>query len=117
MRRLVFDSLPIVSTVFNTGSWCGQRNTATWIQVAFDRTVDIYGLITQGDYFYIHFYVTWFNLQYGDDELNLMYTMERQNEKVAMISFFLKTVDTIGNCQRLVFTVGVSQHMHKITNL
>ena len=29
----------------------------------------------------------------------------------------LKTVDTIGNCQRLVFTVGVSQHMHKITNL
>ena len=29
----------------------------------------------------------------------------------------LKTVDTIGNCQRLVFTLGVSQHMHKITNL
>ena len=29
----------------------------------------------------------------------------------------LKTVDTIGNCQRLVFTVGVSQHMHKIINL
>ena len=23
----------------------------------------------------------------------------------------------IGNCQRLVFTVGVSQHMHKITNV
>ena len=30
--------------------------------------------------------------------------------------FCLKTVETIGNCQRLVFTVGVSQHMHKITN-
>ena len=34
---------------------------------------------------------------------------------------FLKTVDTIGNCQRLAFTSGVSQHtctcMHKITNL
>ena len=30
---------------------------------------------------------------------------------------FLKAVDTIGNCQRLAFTVGVSQHMHKITNL
>ena len=29
----------------------------------------------------------------------------------------LKTLDTIGNFQRLVFTVGVSQHMHKITNL
>ena len=26
-------------------------------------------------------------------------------------------VDTIGNCQRLAFTVGVSQHMHKIINL
>ena len=25
--------------------------------------------------------------------------------------------NTIGNCQRLAFTVGVSQHMHKITNL
>ena len=29
----------------------------------------------------------------------------------------LKTLDTIGNCQRLAFTVGVSQHMHKLTNL
>ena len=31
--------------------------------------------------------------------------------------FVLKAVDTIGNCQRLAFTVSVSQHMHKITNL
>jgi hypothetical protein len=29
----------------------------------------------------------------------------------------LKTMDTIGNCQRLVFSLAVSQHMHKITNL
>ena len=29
----------------------------------------------------------------------------------------LKTVDSIGNCQRLSFTVSVSQYMHKITNL
>ena len=29
----------------------------------------------------------------------------------------LKAVDTIGNCKRLAFTVGVSQHMHKITNM
>ena len=29
----------------------------------------------------------------------------------------LKAVGTIGNCQRLAFTVGTSQHMHKITNL
>ena len=32
-------------------------------------------------------------------------------------TFFLKTTDTIGNCQRPVFSLGVSQHMHKITNL
>ena len=32
-------------------------------------------------------------------------------------TFPLKAVDTIGSCQRLAFTVGVSQHMHKITNL
>ena len=29
----------------------------------------------------------------------------------------VKTLDTIGNCQRPVFSLGVSQHMHKITNL
>ena len=29
----------------------------------------------------------------------------------------LKTLDTIGNCQRPVFSLGVSQHMHKTTNL
>ena len=29
----------------------------------------------------------------------------------------LKAVDTVGSCQRLACTVGVSQHMHKITNL
>ena len=26
-------------------------------------------------------------------------------------------MDTIGNCQRPVFSLGVSQHMDKITNL
>ena len=29
----------------------------------------------------------------------------------------LKTLDTIGYCQTSVFSLGVSQHMHKITNL
>ena len=29
----------------------------------------------------------------------------------------LKTLDTIGKCQRLAFSLAVSQHMHKITNL
>ena len=29
----------------------------------------------------------------------------------------LKTLDTIGNCQRQVFSLDVSQHTHKITNL
>ena len=32
-------------------------------------------------------------------------------------SSILKTLDTNGNCQRPVFSLGVSQHMHKITNL
>ena len=32
------------------------------------------------------------------------------------LSCMLKTLDTIGNCQRLVFKVGVSQHLHKINN-
>ena len=33
------------------------------------------------------------------------------------IKLSLKAVDTIGNCWRLAFTVGVSQHMHKIRKL
>ena len=32
-------------------------------------------------------------------------------------AYILKAVDTIGNCPRLNSTVGVSQNMHKITNL
>ena len=32
-------------------------------------------------------------------------------------SHTLKTVDHIGNCQRQVFSLGLSQRMHKITNL
>ena len=35
----------------------------------------------------------------------------------SVITVWLKAVDTIGNCQKLVFTLGVSHHMHKITNL
>ena len=40
----------------------------------------------------------------------------------ATCSFFskilnLKTLDTIGYCQRPVFSLGVSQKMHKVTNL
>ena len=38
-------------------------------------------------------------------------------QEMTIGNIFLKTVDTIGNCQRLAFTAGVSQHMHKITNL
>ena len=30
---------------------------------------------------------------------------------------YLKALDTFGNCQRPVFLLGVSQHMHIITNL
>ena len=28
----------------------------------------------------------------------------------------LKALDTVGNCLRPVFSLGVSQHMHEITN-
>ena len=31
--------------------------------------------------------------------------------------WLLKAVDTIGNCQSPVFSLGVSQHMHDITKL
>ena len=37
--------------------------------------------------------------------------------KFKQCKYLLKAVDTIGNCQRPVFSLGVSQHMHKITNL
>ena len=30
---------------------------------------------------------------------------------------YSKKLDTIGNCQRPVFSLCVSQHMHKVTNL
>ena len=42
---------------------------------------------------------------------------ERRSEHTDRNGESLKAVDTIGNCQRAVFSLGVSQHMHKITNL
>ena len=36
------------------------------------------------------------------------------NEDGAIV---LKTLDTIGNCQRPISSLGVSIHMYKITNL
>ena len=33
-----------------------------------------------------------------------------RNERCQTCIYFLKVVDTIGNCKRLAFTVGVSQH-------
>ena len=43
--------------------------------------------------------------------------LQSRLEQQALRAVVLKAVDTIGNCQRLAFTVGVSQHKHKITNL
>ena len=37
------------------------------------------------------------------------------NKGIFVVNLLLKTLDTIGNCQRPVFSLGVSQHMHKIT--
>ena len=52
---------------------------------------------------------------------------ERNNIDEASVHFYvapsffkcwrLNAVDTIGNCRNPVFSFGVSQHMHKITNL
>ena len=39
------------------------------------------------------------------------------NKKYILLILFLKTRDTICYCQKPVFSIGVSQHMHKITNL
>ena len=47
--------------------------------------------------------------------LSIVSAMEQVTE--VYFKIILKAVDTIGNCQRLAFTVGVSQHMHQITNL
>ena len=46
-----------------------------------------------------------------------LHVQAQERCKVQYNKTFLNAVDTIGNCQRLAFTVYVSQHMHKITNL
>ena len=38
-------------------------------------------------------------------------------QKQQIVIQLLKAVATFGNCQRPVFSLAVSQHMHKITNL
>ena len=42
---------------------------------------------------------------------------QKHNLSVIHTSCSLKTMDTIGSCQRLVFPLGVSQHMLKTKNL
>ena len=46
-----------------------------------------------------------------------VWVFEVRNQHELTHHSVLKTLDTIGNCQRTVFSLGVSQHMHKITNL
>ena len=36
---------------------------------------------------------------------------------MAKVQIGLKVLDTFGNCQRPVFSLAVSLHMHKVTNL
>ena len=43
-------------------------------------------------------------------QASFLYRTDRYN------STYLKTLDTFGNCQRRVFSLGVSQHVHKITD-
>ena len=40
-----------------------------------------------------------------------------KNKNKDKLSICISPLDTIGNCQKLAFTVGVSQHIHKITSL
>ena len=47
----------------------------------------------------------------------LLIIMESLLLSIYWFAIPLKAVDTNGICQRLAFTVGVSQHKHKITNL
>ena len=46
-----------------------------------------------------------------------MFTFKFKLYVMGSIAAYLKAVDTIGNCQNPVFSFGVSQHVHKITNL
>ena len=41
----------------------------------------------------------------------------RKNCLYKIYGKILKTLDTIGNCQTPVFSLYLSEHMHKITNL
>ena len=49
--------------------------------------------------------------------LSILLSMTDKTEEKSSLTLVLKTMDTSGNCQRTVFSLRVSQHMHKITNL
>ena len=56
----------------------------------------------------------------GNSHDGSLYThqyLNKKKRKVEICKDYLKTLDTIGNRQRPVCSLGVSQHMHKITNL
>ena len=53
-----------------------------------------------------------------DDKSSSVWEQEKsKNTYQTQFQRSLKAVDTIGNCQRTDFSLGVSQHMHKKTNL
>ena len=45
-----------------------------------------------------------------------IYTFLAMKKQTGLL-ILLKTMDTINNCQRPVFSLGASQHMHKKKNL
>ena len=56
----------------------------------------------------------------GKIETELQEARDKSNKKKRVVSGQdkpLKALDTFSSCQRPVFSLGVSQHMHKITNL
>ena len=56
---------------------------------------------------------------YDDLLLDIFFALQMSNIPVHLLveERYLKTVDTVGNCERPVFSLRVSQHMHKIINL
>ena len=51
------------------------------------------------------------------DLVSSMAQIKKLSFKIVCVLVFIKTLETISNCQNPVFSLAVSQHMHKITNL
>ena len=53
----------------------------------------------------------------GKDQRWLAYEFKTLSDYSVCVFVSLKAVDAFGRCQRPVFSLGVLQHLHKITSL